>query len=136
MNVLITIDPVWSYNLIGGIKGFVDIDHNTQSHIFEMVGLYIKLQHNFVYTHLKDDFNTGYEYILMSLQRYPIDTSYFEHYFKNLYRTYQLSFNALKGIIKKVTIITNDHGDINAFIFDVEESKPYIQSVLNPILQS
>ncbi|BEG72746.1 hypothetical protein [Pseudomonas phage PA1C] len=134
-NVFFRIDHVWSYNFIGSIKGFIDLSIDVVNHLYSLATEYVKLQHNFIYNHNAKEFNKGYQYILMELQRYPIDTSFFEGNFKELYNFHRLAFNSLKGEIETIKTYCNDEGNIEAFIIELRECPPCIQSILNPISQ-
>lgn len=134
-NVYVGIDHVWSYNLINTVKGLFDIDHNVISHIYEQAMTYVRLQHNFIYTHDSNEFNQGYSSIIMELQRYPVPTGLFEHYYKMLYEAHRMTFNSLKGKISTIQPVCNDSGDIAGLIVSVIAVPPCIQSLLKPISQ-
>ena len=134
-NVFFSIDHVWSYNYIGSLKGFIDITEDTMAHLYGLAVEYIKLQHNFIYLHDAVTFNKGYNYILMELQRYPLETSYFEGCFKDLYNKHRMGFNSLNGEIKAIQYFCNDEACINALVIELFPCEPCIQSILNPISQ-
>lgn len=133
MNVLIHIDPSWSYRFfefnkpaIGKVNFMVFLDT-----FYSSAMLYLKTQANFHYGTPTVEYHASISQAMALCNDYPELANKITQAFIDLHQTHRPSLGALQGPITKIQTVCDDTGILTAIIATIE-----IRSVLKPILQS
>lgn len=126
--VYMRVDQVWSYNLFGGLKEFLEqnsgmsVDQHVVNDVLEMVADYIRNTYNF---HLvgkprAQAYNIFLAALEIRLNTYPITPTFFMYAFTSLYRILHAGLSTLKHPIAEVTSICSPLGDLEGFVFNIK----------------
>lgn len=121
--IYVSVDPAWSYNLIGGLKDELrEMDlYKFTDRIYQLLADYVRITHNFRITHLAEHYNNTLRTIWEDLEVYGnIPVPYFQTSFRLLFNTHLAVFNAITLPIVGVNTITNDTGELQGFVFITE----------------
>jgi hypothetical protein len=121
-NVFIRVDPVWTYNFLGGLKEALTLDYKNVSEIFSLVGSYLVARHNFHVTKDAVTYNAFYEAFTKYLHQFEIYPTYFIHSFDHLYRLLKGALDCMAKEAKTFTMINDIEGEITGIVFGLIES--------------
>lgn len=122
--VYFPIDPRWAHDLINGIKD--DIAHLNYFHfmdnIFRALADFLKLSHNVRFVNDPTMYNKNVHAIWVDLETsMDLPVPYFQVMFRQLLNTHRAAFNVIPGTIDTVTTITTDQGDLQGFVFTLNQ---------------
>jgi len=115
-NTYLPIELAWSYNFVGGLKEYVELDTRVMDRAYHLVSTYIIHRHNFGLSGNGSLYNPVLASLFHQADQLGIPQPYFEFYCDNLFR---LLYNCLEQIpqeLREITPICNDKGDITGFV--------------------
>jgi hypothetical protein len=124
-NIFIKVDPEWSYNYIGSIKEFVQLDPGVLAEYYNLACAYLTLRHNFVTGHID---NVGYSNQIYSLFK-PFENSSILHGVisyctENLYRRVRPVLDMYRRMLARVSFFNDDKGEVQGLVFQYVEHYP------------
>jgi len=117
-NTYIAVNPLWSYNFVGGLKEYVELDMGLLDNAYQLVSTYLIYRANFHKNHLKDQYNLTIANLYNQADALGIPVSYFQFYCDCLFRDLLICFNQIPGFLKTITPISNNQGDIIGFVIE------------------
>lgn len=133
MNILIHIDPSWSYRFFEFNKpaiGKIDF-MEFMDRFYSSAMLYLQTQANYPYNKCQAGYHSAISQAMALCNTYPELASKITQAFIDLHQTHRPSLGALQGPITKIQTVCDDTGILTAIVVTIE-----IRSVLTPILQS
>lgn len=131
MNILVYIDPSWSYRFFEFNKPAISkLDFFTfMDDFYSAAMLFIKTHANHKFGLSSTTYNAGITGAMDIGLKYPELSNKLTQAFLDLHHTHRVSFSALQGPITKMQTVCDDTGILTGIIVTVE-----IRSVLTPIL--
>lgn len=119
MNVVMTIDPAWSYNLIGGIESTMDTTMVVKDEVYGMASDWVKQFNNHMVTRNSPVWNAFADNLnLLIVSKYALHPSYFVSYFNMLYNMLRPGLNSIQREIVGVKPFCNKEGDVIALVVE------------------
>lgn len=122
-NVLITIDHLWAYNFIGGLKDQRDLSIELLGEVYGLTCQYIKERHNFHLTHKPAGFNEMQARVHGCSIAMDVDPDYVLFYCEAAYRAIIGSLSLVPNLISDVQSVANSLGDIVGFVVTVKDGR-------------
>lgn len=117
INHFVRIDQVWSYNMIGSLKGVIDLNMHVVDDLFKSTAAYLLAKHNFHLTKDNLQYNGFLHKMREHLDGYEVGFDHFQYYFDNLFRIISPALAQIPARIIGSTTITNNTGEIEGFVF-------------------
>uniref|UniRef100_A0AB39CD20 Uncharacterized protein n=1 Tax=Pseudomonas phage RVTF4 TaxID=3236931 RepID=A0AB39CD20_9VIRU len=117
VNHFVRVDIVWSFNMIGGMKGVDDVDMRVLNDVYSKAGAFLVARHSF---HMSGN-NIQYNGFLHALREhfdsYNMGSSYFINFYEALFRSISPALAQITTPITGCYPMTNATGDIEGFVF-------------------
>lgn len=116
INHFVRVEPLWSYNMIGGLKEIISIDMNVLDDVYHKAGAYLMAKHNF---HLSGD-AVQYNHILHKLAEHMeayVSWKYFQYFYDNLFGIISPALGMIRHKITKCSVMVNNTGEVEGFVF-------------------
>ncbi|MNF25509.1 hypothetical protein D3C81_313340 [compost metagenome] len=124
-NIFVKIDPTWSYNYMGSVKEFVQLEPNIIAEYYNLACAYLTIRHNFVSGHLDNVSYTNQIYTLFKpFENTSTLHSVIAYCTEGLYRLVRPVLDMYRRVLARVTFVNDDKGDVNGLVFQYVEHYP------------
>lgn len=117
INHFVRVDVVWSYNMIGGLKGIDDINMNVLNDVYSKAGAFLIARHQFHMSNNNVQYNGFLHAMHEHFDTYQVGAPYFLNYYEMLFRTISPALAQITNPITGCWPMTNSTGDIEGFVF-------------------
>lgn len=119
VNHFVRVDEVWSYNMIGGLKGIDNINMAVLQDIFDKLAAFMTAKHQFHTSKNAQQYNGFMHVFREHFDTYEVGANYFMNYFEMLFRMISPALAQVPGQIRSCQTMVNDNCEVIGFVFGV-----------------
>lgn len=119
MESFIAINRLWSYNFLGGLKDYynLDLDHKILNNVYEIVAEYVRIRYNFVAGYMTSvDYNQANAALNYRINEIDVEAAFVNWFLENVFRELAAALNVYPGSLNYVQPIDGGTGDIVGFV--------------------